>query len=211
MYRLVEIIFPKRPRREPGKGFVEEAPIRGRVRHVGREVNRRRVHVEVGGNVRHRGQKVVHHPRVVRVVDGGSYEPTLHYVAPEEGPAEGDVVQVQEGGAVRENGVYVDVLDVGEVGHDVVVEVEVTQVLDGAVLGVDAVQLQPDLVEGVAGLPLPDYAQEAQGDGDGEDGAHFGGDLGCLDTHVLDRGVALLAPNTPNWARAHLLVAGVAS
>lgn len=66
---------------------VEEAPVRRRVRHVRAEVDGRGVDLRVGGHVGYRGQEVVHHAGVVRVVDGGAVEPGLQDVGEEERPA----------------------------------------------------------------------------------------------------------------------------
>ena len=79
--------------------------------------------------------------------------PRLQDVREEECPGECHVVEVQKGGPVGEDGVDVDLLDVGQVGDGVGRHLEVAHVLDGAVVLVHQVHLGLDLVEGVARVP----------------------------------------------------------
>ena len=71
------ILVPISPRSEQGHCEVEEPPEGGRVGHVGAEVDGRGVDLRVGAHVGHGGEEVVHHARVVRVVDGRTVEPGI--------------------------------------------------------------------------------------------------------------------------------------
>lgn len=79
-------------------------------------------------------------------------------------------MQVQESGPVGEHWVDVDLLDVGDVADRVLREVQVAQVLDGAVVLGDALHLRAHLVERVLGLPL--ILAENNVDAQAEDGQH---------------------------------------
>lgn len=84
---VVVVVGPERPRREEGHGLVKEASVGRCIGHVGAEVDGGRVDLRVGGHVGDGGQEVVHHARVVRVVDCWTVEPRLQDVGEEEGPA----------------------------------------------------------------------------------------------------------------------------
>ena len=62
-------------------------------------------------------------------------------------------MQVEQRGSVREDRVDVDLLDVRQVGDGVLRKLEVTRVLDGAVLLVHGHHLRHDLVESIADFP----------------------------------------------------------
>lgn len=63
-------------------------------------------------------------------------------------------MEVQQRGAIQEHGIDVDILDVGQVRHRVLRQVQIAEVLYHAVVLVDLIHPQADLVEGVAILPL---------------------------------------------------------
>ena len=71
------ILVPISPRPEQRHGEVEEAPEGGRVGHVGAEVDGRGVDLRVGAHVGHGREEIVHHARVVGVVDGRAVEPEI--------------------------------------------------------------------------------------------------------------------------------------
>ena len=106
-------VLPVSTRPEERHGQIEKAPVGRRVRHVGAEVVGGSVDLGIGGHVGHGGEEVVHHARIVGVVDDRSVESRLQNVGEKEGSAEGHVMQMQERGSVREDRIDVDFFDVG--------------------------------------------------------------------------------------------------
>jgi len=151
---IIEIVQPEGSWSESREGFVEEATIRRGIRTVRREVDGRGVDVGIGRHVGHGGQEVVHHAGIIGVVNGGTNESRLEYVAPEEAPTQGHILEMQQGCAIGEDGIHVDLLDVRLVGHRIHGHEQVRVVLDGAVIRVHLVELPLDLIEGVPSLPL---------------------------------------------------------
>lgn len=176
MYRIIEVIRSEGSRRESRKGFIEEASVGRGIGRVGRKVDGRGVDVRIRGDIRHCGQEVVHHSRIVSVVDRWSDEARLEDVAPEEASAEGHVVKVQQGGAIREHRIDVDILDVWQMRHCVLRQIQVAEMLNLTVVIVHLIHSQANLVEGVAGLPfvLADYddAQKIVQPGGDDDRQH---------------------------------------
>lgn len=80
-------------------------------------------------------------------------------------------MEMQQGGAIREHGINIDVLDVGQVRHRVLRQVEIAEVLYRTIIPVDPVHFQADLVEGVAVLPfiLAKHHDNAQQKATGDD------------------------------------------
>lgn len=92
---VVKVVQAEGPRGEQGECLVEEAAVRRGVGAVRREVDGRCVDVGIRADVGDGGQEVVHHARVIGVVNGRPNEATLQDVAPEEGAGQGHVVQMQ--------------------------------------------------------------------------------------------------------------------
>lgn len=176
MYRIIKVICSEGSRCKSGEGFIEETPVGWGIGCVGREVDGRGVDVRIGGDIRHRGQEVVHHARIVSVIDRRSDKARLEYITPEEASAKGHVVQVQESGAIREHWIDVDVLDVGQMRHRVLRQIQIPEVLDLTVVLVHLVHSHANLVEGVAGLPFVltdhDNAQKVVQPGSDDDRHH---------------------------------------
>jgi hypothetical protein len=151
---VVEVIGSESPWCESGHGFIEESSIRGGEGHVGGKVYGGCVDVGIGRDIGYGGEEIVHHARVVGVVDGRLVVPRLEYIAPVEAPCQGHVVQVHQNRPVGENRIDVDLLDVRQVGHAVHRQVEIVQVLYLAIIHVHLLHLVAYLVEGVAGQPV---------------------------------------------------------
>lgn len=113
MNGIVEVVQPKGARSEPWKCFVEEASVGAGVGAVRGEVDGRCVQERIGRDVGHGGQKVIHHARIVGVVDGWTNETALQDVTPEERSTQGHVVQMQQSRSIREHGINVDLFNVG--------------------------------------------------------------------------------------------------
>jgi len=67
-------------------GLVEETPVGRRVGGIGGKVDGAGVDHGVGCNISHRGQEVVHHARVIGVIESRSNKPRLQGVAEEKSP-----------------------------------------------------------------------------------------------------------------------------
>ena len=95
MNGVVVVVRPEGPGSERWHGQVEEAPVRGRVGHVGREVDGRGIDAGIGGDIRDGGEVVVHEAGVLGGVGGLTVEPRLQDEREEEGARESHVVDVK--------------------------------------------------------------------------------------------------------------------
>lgn len=129
---VVEVVSSICARSKSRHGLVEETPVGRGVGGIGGEVDGASVDHRVGRDISNRGQKVVHHARVVGVVESRSNKPRLQGVAEEKRPGQSDVVQEEQCCSVGEDRVDVDIFDVRQVGNTVFGQVQVTQLCNWA-------------------------------------------------------------------------------
>lgn len=151
---IVEIVQSECAGRETRECFIEEASIRRCVRTVRRKINGRSVDERIGRNIGDRRQEIVHHARIVGVIDGRSNEATLQNVTPEERSTQCHVVQMQQCRSIREDRVDVHLFDVNQMRYRVVGQVQIAQMLNRTIVGRHTVHADAHLIECIFRLPF---------------------------------------------------------
>lgn len=154
MNRIVEIVQTECARRKARKCLVEESTIRWCVRTVWRKINGRSVDEWIRRNVGHRRQEIVHHSRIVGVIDGRPNETTLQNVTPEERSTQRHIVQMQQCRSIRKYRIDVHLFDIDQMRDRILVQIQIAQMLNRTIVCGHSVHADAHLIECIFRLPF---------------------------------------------------------
>lgn len=151
---IIEVVQTECSRRKTWECFVEEAAIWRRVRTVWWEINGRSVDEWVGGDISNRWQEVIHHSRIVCVIDRRPNETTLQNIAPEKWSTQCHVMQMKQRRSIRKDRIDVDFFDVDQMWHRIFRQIEIIQMLNRAIVGRHFVHSNANFIKSISRLPF---------------------------------------------------------